>query len=83
MKLVDETKTLKYREVLFGELEEGDVFENDQGFVWMAIHPVSYQNDRVNAIRLKDGDIIWFYDSEVVYPLNATLHYERILEGAE
>lgn len=81
MKLVNDTKKPKYREVLFGELEEGDIFENDQGFAWIKICPVSCGDFKANAIRLKDGDIIWFYDSEPVYPLNTTLHYERILEG--
>lgn len=81
MKLVNDTKKPKYREVLFGELEEGDIFANDGGVVWMAIHPVSCQRVKVNAIRLGDGNIFLFNDSEQVYPLNATLHYERILEG--
>ena len=83
MKLINDTKEPTYREVLFGELEEGDIFENDKGVVCMAIHTVYYQSVKANAIRLEDGDIDFFYNSEQVYPLNATLHYERILEGAE
>ena len=81
MKLINDTKKPKHKTMLFDDLEYGDVFEDDQGLVWIKTLTLSYEGAHLNAIRLEGSDMGYFDRIEDVYPLNATLHYERILEG--
>lgn len=81
MKLVEETKTLKYKEMAFSDLAYGDVFEDDDGDVCVKTRKLSYTGLIYNATHLKNGCFRYYQDTAVVYPLEATLHYERIMEG--
>lgn len=83
MKLVDETKSMEYKLKSFGDLELGVVFEDMAGGVYMKTRNLIYSGSDYNAIRLDDGSLRRLQYIDVVFPLNATMHFNKILEGDE
>ncbi len=81
MKLINDAKKPKYKTMLFCDLEYGDIFEDSEGNVCIKTRNFTTSGFNNNAIRLNDMQPLHYQDIDDVFLLNATLHYERILEG--
>ena len=82
MKLIEESTKITYKMVLFSLLNQGDVFkDSDDGDILIKLPIVSYANLNFNAVSLSTGRLAQYSEDYLVYPLEATLHYEMILEN--
>lgn len=62
--------------VLFEELDIGDVFVDDEQQVFMKIEFITSDEDcDCNAVRLKDGKLVYFHCYDYLYYAEADLHY--------
>ena len=81
MKLIEESKTIKYKKVSFSQLHHGDVFKDaDDGAILIKISNVSINGIYYNAVELSNGLLTQYGEDYCVYPLEAALHYEKIVE---
>lgn len=74
MKINDSRKPNKFYN--FGELKDGDIFEDCDGIVWMKTEELTLDeshNQKVNAYTVEEGSPYYFHEEETVVPLNATL----------
>lgn len=57
---------------IFGELEIGDIFHDEDGDIMMKINPAN--NEETNCISLKNGEgYIYYNDHDVTLIINAEL----------
>ncbi len=58
----------KLRDIRFMDVNIGDTFEQDD-IIYMKLHEVKSNDgveDEYNAVRLSDGCLLWFLESELI-----------------
>ena len=81
MKLIEESTKITYKKVPFSQLNHGDVFKDgDDGSILIKISIVSSAGTYYNTVELSTGLLARYNEDYCVYPLEATLYYEMILE---
>ena len=61
--------------VKFADIKDGEVLTNAIHY-YLKINREMWDNEEFNAVRLDNGDLIHFYDSETVLKVNARVVIE-------
>lgn len=81
MKLIEKITKITYKKVPFSQLNRGDVFQDiDDESILIKIPIVISAGMHYNAIELSTGLLAKYVEDYSVYPVDAALHYEKILE---
>lgn len=59
-------KKTKTREMVFSDLENGDLFQIEDGTLFIRIGALLSDYDEYNAVRLENGEATYFYDDTEV-----------------
>lgn len=76
---VEEEKSIKTRDMIFCDLENGEVFMNEDKELYIRTPLYCNEFEYWNAVKLDNGELVWFdegnkvwaYEGEVVFNPNA------------